>query len=406
MSARDTPDRERLAELADEQAALRRIATLVARGVPDAEIFDAVTEEVHRLLRAEITGFCRFDADGQWTLVAVRGTESGIIGPGDRWHPGRDAPGLQDVYAGRPIRVDAYSPIGEALDSIVAAERMRSWVASPIMLMGQAWGSLIVVSREGPMAAGTEHRLAGFNELVATAIANAESHAQLVASRARIAAAADDARQRIQRDLHDGAQQRVVTLALKARALASSDAARANGVDAELLDLAVGLDDLLQDLRDISSGLHPAVLSKGGLEPALKALARRSPVPVALDLRACDQLMGRIETAAYYIVAEMLTNAAKHANAEHIDVNVEALPDALRVRVQDDGIGGADPAVGSGLIGVRDRVEALGGNVIVDSPPGVGTTLVAELPLNNGGNSDRTFPAANRILHTSRVDQD
>jgi signal transduction histidine kinase len=214
---------------------------------------------------------------------------------------------------------------------------------------------------------------------LAVSLDNAESRAQLIASRARIVAAADDARRRIQRDLHDGAQQRVVTLALTARALASSDAARA----ADLLDLAAGLDDALRELRDISSGLHPAVLSRGGLKPTLTALARRSPIPVALDARMSGRLAESIEIAAYYLVAETLTNAAKHANASRVDVTAESLNGALRIRVQDDGIGGADPARGSGLIGLRDRVEALGGTISIDSPPGRGTTLIAELPLDD-----------------------
>ena len=223
----------------------------------------------------------------------------------------------------------------------------------------------------------------GFGELVATAIANAETRAELVASRARIVAAGDQARRRIQRDLHDGAQQRVVTLALKARALASSDAARASDLDTDFLGLAADLDDVLQELRDISSGLHPAALSHGGLEPALKALGRRSPIPVELAVRISRRPAEAVEIAAYYIVAEMLTNAAKHASASRVDVTVEALDGALRVCVRDDGVGGADPAGGSGLVGLKDRVEALGGTITTDSPPAGRTTLVAELPLGH-----------------------
>ena len=377
----DTPERRHLAGLANEQAALRRIATLVARGVPAAEIFDAVTEEVHRLLLADLTALNRCEPDGQWTVVAVRGMESEVIRVGDRWHPGQAAPGLADVLNGRPARIDAYRPMGTALDDIVDAELMVAWVASPIVLMGRTWGVLVVASRRGPLPVGAEDRLADFAELVATAIANAESRAQLVASRARIVAAADDARRRIQRDLHDGAQQRVVTLEMKLKALASSDAARARGIDTDLLDLAAGLDDVLQELRDISSGLHPAVLSQGGLEPALKALARRSPIPTYVDARVSTRFAEAVEITAYYVVAEMLTNAAKHSGASRVDVTVRPQGGALRVSVRDNGVGGAHPTGGSGLVGLTDRVEALGGQMTIESPLGGGTTLVAELPL-------------------------
>jgi predicted ATPase/signal transduction histidine kinase len=215
---------------------------------------------------------------------------------------------------------------------------------------------------------------------LAVSLDNAESRAQLVASRARIVAAADEARARIQRDLHDGAQQRVVALALRLKLLAKSDAARASGIDAELLELITEVNDAVKELRDISQGLHP-VLSRGGLEPALTALAQRSSVPVALDLRVAGRLAEAVEIAAYYVVAEMLTNAAKHANASRVDVEVHVARGVLRVCVSDNGVGGAAPAGGSGLVGLRDRVEALRGTITIDSPQGGGTALVAELPL-------------------------
>ena len=377
-SSSDASDLGRLALLADEQASLRRIATLVARGVSAAEVFDAVAEEVHGLLHPEITNLARREPDGSWTYLALRGQESDAMFVGRNFQWDEAVPGQADIFSGRSIRGDA-APYGSALDDTIRAERMAAWVVSPIVLMSRTWGGLAVISRHGPLPVGTEERLAGFGELVATAIANAETRAELVASRARIVAAGDQARRRIQRDLHDGAQQRVVTLALKARALASSDAARASDLDTDFVRLAADLDDLLQELRDISSGLHPAVLSHGGLQPALKALARRSPIPVALDVGVSGRLAEPLEIAAYYLVAEMLTNAAKHANAAHVDVTAVARDGALRVCVRDDGVGGADPA-GSGLVGLSDRVQALGGTMTIDSPPGAGTTLVAELP--------------------------
>jgi signal transduction histidine kinase len=217
---------------------------------------------------------------------------------------------------------------------------------------------------------------------LAVSLDNVESRAQLVASRARIVAAGDEARKRVERNLHDGAQQRVVNLAIRLKMLVASDAARARGVDGDLEELVTDVNDALEQLRDISQGLHPRVLSTGGLQPALTALAQRSSIPVTLNLRLAGRVAEAVETATYYVVAEMLTNAVKHAEASRIDVDVVHLVDgALRVRVHDDGVGGADPAGGSGLVGLRDRVEALGGTITLDSPQSKGTTLVAELPL-------------------------
>jgi signal transduction histidine kinase len=208
-----------------------------------------------------------------------------------------------------------------------------------------------------------------------------ESRLQLLASRARIVTAADEARRRIQRDLHDGAQQRVVTAALKLKMLAASDAAQASGVAPDVEEVLTDVDDALKDLREIAHGLHPEVLSQGGLQPALKALGRRSAIPVTLHLQVPERLAESVEITAYYLVAEMLTNAAKHANPSHVQVTVETVDDALRLCVRDDGVGGADPARGSGLVSLMDRVHTLGGTMTIDSPPGGGTTLVARLPL-------------------------
>jgi signal transduction histidine kinase len=376
----DGPDPDRLA---DEQAALRRVATLVARGVPPSEIFDAAAEEVHRLLRAHVTVLLRFDAGGTVTVLALRGHETEAIGVGDSWMPSAESPTLADLLRGRTTRVDAYRPTGSRLDRIVDAEAMVAWVASPIFFMGRPWGAFAAVSREGPLPTGAEERLADFCELVGMAIANAESRAELMASRARIVSAADDARRAIERDLHDGAQRRVVTLAVKLQLLARSDVARASGLDADVLELVGDAEDAVNELRDLSHGVHPATLSKHGLQPAIKALGERSALPVALDLGVSGRLAEPVEITAYYVVAETLTNAAKHAGASRVDVALGVHGGALRVRVRDDGVGGAELGGGSGLVGLRDRVEALGGTMIVDSPPGGGTTLVTELPLED-----------------------
>jgi signal transduction histidine kinase len=233
-----------------------------------------------------------------------------------------------------------------------------------------------------PLPAGTEARLAGFTELAATAIANAEAQAALTASRARIVATADATRHRIERNLHDGAQQRLVSLALDLRAAEAAAPPESTDLVQQLDGVAAGLDGVLEDLREIASGLHPAILADGGLRPALKTLARRSAIPVDLDVRVQGRLPEPVETAAYYTVAEALTNAAKHAHATTADVEADCGDGVLHVRVRDDGRGGANFSNGSGLVGIKDRAEALGGHFRLHSPPGAGTTLEIGLPVH------------------------
>jgi signal transduction histidine kinase len=212
------------------------------------------------------------------------------------------------------------------------------------------------------------------------AIANAQSRTELSASRARIIAATDDTRRRLERDLHDGIQQRLVSLALKAQMIETMTPRPADQIQGELSLLAAGLGTALDELREISHGIHPALLSESGLGPALGALARRSAVPVELDMNVGPRLDEHIEAAGYYIASEAITNAAKYAQASVIDVCVDARDGALTLSISDDGVGGADPSRGSGIIGLRDRVEALGGTTLVLSPPGQGTTLHVQLP--------------------------
>jgi signal transduction histidine kinase len=233
------------------------------------------------------------------------------------------------------------------------------------------------------MPPGSEARLASFTELVATAIANAEGKSALNASRRRIVDASDETRRRIERDLHDGTQQRLVSLGLELRAAQSMvpPGPGSEELRAQLSGATRGLAEAVGDLQEISRGIHPAILSKGGLGPALNALARRSAVPVELDLRLDGRLPERIEVAAYYVVSEALANAAKHAEPSAVQVDVEATDAAVRLEVRDDGAGGADPDRGSGLVGLRDRVEAVGGRLEVTSPLGGGTSLLATIPL-------------------------
>jgi signal transduction histidine kinase len=235
---------------------------------------------------------------------------------------------------------------------------------------------------EQSLPPNTEERLTEFTELLATAIAKAESRAELTASRTRIVATADATRRRIERDLHDGAQQQLVSLALEVRAAQAALPSELADQRAELSQVVEGLTAVLDELREIASGVHPAILSEGGLGPALKTLARRSPIPVLLDVRVQGRPPESVEVAAYYVVAEMLTNAAKHAQASTVQVDVAGTDGVLHVSVRDDGIGGADPARGTGLVGLRDRVEALNGTVAVDSPRGEGTAIDVALPLD------------------------
>jgi signal transduction histidine kinase len=285
---------------------------------------------------------------------------------------------------GRPARVDDYTgPVGEVARSV----GIRASVGVPINVEGRLWGIMIVAStHEAPLPADTETRLAGFTELVGAAIANAEGQVALIASRARIVAAADTTRRRIERDLHDGAQQRLVSLSLQLRgSVQASPRADADELTAQMDLVADGLTRVLDDLREIARGIHPAALAEGGLRSALKALARRSAVPVRLDVSVDRRLPEPIELAAYYVVSEALTNTAKHASATLIDVEVATDAGTLRVCVRDDGRGGADLSRGSGLVGLTDRVEALGGRLSLQSPPGTGTTVQIALPLTAPG---------------------
>jgi signal transduction histidine kinase len=276
--------------------------------------------------------------------------------------------------------MDSHEHAAGSVATLIRDLGLRSGVGAPIIVDGRLWGSAIVgSSRVQPPPPDTEARLTDFAELVATAIANAEARGELTASRARIVAAADEARRRIERDLHDGAQQRLVALGLRVRSLEAS--LPANGaLKREIADLGDALAAANEELRQISHGIHPAVLSRGGLRPALRSLGRRAAVPVDLNITVEQRLPESVEVAAYYVVAEALTNAAKHAHASLVTVTAHVDDECLRVSVADDGVGGANPGGGSGLIGLKDRVEALGGHLHLASHDHHGTTLSAEIP--------------------------
>ena len=375
--------RVELRDFAEEQAALRRVATLVARAAPPAQVLTAVTEQAGRLLAADYAAMARYDPDGARTVVGVwtsTGSTSSVVTQASLG--GRNVATLV-FRTGRAARIDdqteGWGPIGKTVREL----GLRAAVGVPVRVGGRLWGVMVVASRAGPLPAGTEARLAGFTELAATAIANAEAQDALTASRARIVAAADATRRRVERDLHDGAQQRLVSLALNLRAAQAVAQSGTAGVAQQLDRVATGLDGVLDELREIARGLHPAILAEGGLQPALKTLARRSAVPVRLDIQVARRLPEPVETAAYYTVAEALTNTAKHARATIADIDVAEGDETLHLRIRDDGRGGADFSHGSGLVGLKDRAEALGGHLELASPPEAGTTLDITLPLND-----------------------
>ena len=284
----------------------------------------------------------------------------------------------------RPARVDGYGDDSGDAGAIARSHGWRSAIAAPISVEGRLWGVMLVATqRPDPFPAGAEERLSAFTDLVATALANAESSAELAASRQRIVAAADEARRRIERDLHDGIQQRLVSLGLELRAVQAAVSPRHGELEGGLSRISEGLARASDELREIARGIHPAVLSEGGLKPALSMLSRRSAVPVQLHLHADRRLPDRVEVAAYYVVSEALTNAAKHAQASVVNVELDIHDSILQLAICDDGVGGADSSQGSGLIGLSDRVEALGGTLEVSSPPAGGTTLKIEIPLRD-----------------------
>ncbi|WP_432828255.1 DUF4118 domain-containing protein [Dactylosporangium sp. CA-092794] len=370
--------RERARLLADQQVALRRVATLVARGAAPAEVFEAVTDELARVLGPYPTGLYRCEPDGTFTQVTGRGE----LDVGRRRYPAVGDSILVTVRRTcAPGRMSYEHAAGPNADRARRAG-LRSTVGAPVIVEGRVWGVAIVAStRPEPLPGDTETRLADFTELVGTAIANAESHAELTASRARIVAAGDEARRRIERDLHDGAQQQLIALGLRLRMLETTLPAGLGPARTELSQVVDGLTGIFQDLQQISRGIHPGILAEGGLGPALRTLARRSPVPVDLTLAVDRRLPDPVEVAAYYVVSEALTNTAKHARASRVRVDVEAGDTSLRIRVHDNGVGGADTDRGSGLIGLRDRIAAVGGHLDIVSPAGIGTTLLAEIPV-------------------------
>jgi len=380
--------RGQLNALLRQEEALRRVAMLVASDAPQDELFAAVATEVMCLFDANIAYLCRYEAADRVCVLASSSNAAEPPAPGTRL-PLRGDGALATVYrTSHPTRVYDYEGLSGPLVDQARALGVVASAGAPVMVAGNVWGVVSVATVEADrLPRDTEDLLEGFAELVTAAIANSEARAQLAASRARVVATSDETRRRIERNLHDSTQQRLVTLALELRAAREGLPAGDAEIAARIEQVEEGIRGVLEEVREIARGLHPAILSEGGLGPALKSLARRSGLPVELDLGVRERLPEPVEVAAYYVVSEALTNAAKHAGASGASVGLERHNGTLRVSIRDDGVGGADPSRGSGLVGLSDRVAALGGHVEVASPRGSGTSILVEIPVDDGAST-------------------
>ena len=368
--------------LAEEHAALRRVATLVAEESPPSRVFQQVTEEVARLLG--LPGATVVQYHGAHTATVVGGwSEDGSLRfpVGTAIDLGGDTVAARVLRTGTPQRVERYDEATGGLAEAMRNAGYRAAVAAPVTVAGGLWGALVAAtSSDEPLPRGLERRLCDFADLVGQALANADARERLAASRAELVEVSDAERRRLERNLHDGAQQRLVSVALRLKMLGAkleNDPAAAGGL------LSAAQDELtrgLEDLRELARGLHPVLLTERGLGPALDALLTRAPVPVEIAELPEERLAAPVEAAAYYLVAEAITNAAKYAHASQATVTIRQSNGSALVTVSDDGVGGADPARGSGLRGLAARVEALNGRLDVDSPPQQGTRIRAEIP--------------------------
>ncbi|HEX5900858.1 MAG TPA: GAF domain-containing protein [Solirubrobacteraceae bacterium] len=381
---RDVTERRRaeraLQGMAEEQAALRRVATAVAAEVEPERLFGLIAEEVGRALDARIGNIVRFNGDDTALVMGVWSEGADTIGVGTTLLLDGDTVTPQIWRTGRPARMDSIDGLTGNLASMLRERGIRAAVGAPVSFAGTVWGAVVISSADAPFPPESEFRVGDFADLAAQAIANAQAREELAASRMRIVEASDAERRRLERNLHDGAQQRLVatslTVRLAARRVADDPALRAmlDGAGDELARA-------LEELRELARGLHPAVLSDHGLRAAIEAIADLAPLPVAIDVPIEERLPETVEAAAYFVVCEALTNVAKYAQASEARVRVGRIDGIAQVEVVDDGVGGADDRGGSGLRGLADRVEALGGRLIVSSPAGEGTTVHAQLPV-------------------------
>ncbi|MEU3169664.1 DUF4118 domain-containing protein [Streptosporangium sp. NPDC006930] len=377
-------NRDKLRRIAEEQMALRRVATLAAQGISSSELFSAVAFEVGALMEAEHAAITRYDPDhvtvvGSWSRQDCLEKTLPI---GSEWPLDEVSLAAIMMKTRRPARRTDYVKGAGAIARWSKAGGIVAGMGAPVIVDGSLWGGLLIFSSTSQTKfEEMEERLLDFAELVGTAIMKAQARADLAASRARIVAASDATRRRIERDLHDGAQQRLVSLGLELRAMESCVPPSMTELRKQISHTVHGLTGVVNDLQELSRGIHPAILSKGGLVPALKTLARRSAVPVDLELDSVPRLPERVEAAVYYTAAEALTNVVKHAHASVVCVTLGMNGSGIRLSVRDNGSGGADYGKGSGLIGLKDRVETLGGKLKVVSKDGEGTALSVTVPV-------------------------
>jgi signal transduction histidine kinase len=380
MAIANAEGRARLARLAAEQAALRRVAVLVVEGAQPGAVFEAVAAETLALMSADSARVCRYESDETATVLSERNTVGEPVPVGTRLTLEGPSVTARVMRRGLPSRRDDFEEVG-GTPGVLARERgLRRAVGAPIIIDGGLWGVIVAHwSGSDPLPDDAEVGIAQFAALVATAVANASGRDELIASRARVLEESDNARRQVVRDLHDGAQERlvntIVTLKLAKRA-AANDPERA----AEMLSKALEQAELAnEDLRELAHGILPSVLTRGGLEAGVDALASRLPIPLTVDV-SVPRLAPGIEASAYFVVSEALTNVVKHAEARSAEVKARVQCSELFVEIRDDGVGGANPS-GYGVIGMADRVSALGGRISVESPAGAGTVVLAVLPL-------------------------
>jgi signal transduction histidine kinase len=366
------------ARLADEQAALRRVATLVVQGAPPSAVFDAVTREVAALLDASAVTLARYDGD-ELVVMAQHGRVT-YVRIGDRFPlGGRNVTSI--VWrTGRTARVDDYADVTGEIGETARRVGTGSTVGAPVVVVGRTWGVLVAVwGDRGHPSEGTEERMSRFTRLLDTAIANADSRDQLTASRARVVAAGDDARRRVVRDLHDGAQQRLVQTIMRVKLAESALDEDPGTARSRLREARESAERAMAEVRELAHGILPSVLTHGGLRAAVAALVSRLDLPVDVEVSS-ERLPADIEASAYFILAEALTNVVKHAQATRAGVTATVEDGILTLQVRDDGIGGVDPE-GHGLVGIGDRVDALDGRLRIESPDGAGTVLTALIPV-------------------------
>jgi signal transduction histidine kinase len=369
------------ARLYEAQSALLRVATRAGQANPPAPVLKTVCQELGLVCGADLAVVARYEQDDTATRVAAWSKVPDELAVGTRFELMSPSIAREVRRTGAPARMCSFANSTGAIASEARTLAIRSMIGCPIVVAGRLWGVFVAATKsKTPFPPGTESHIATFADIVAAAIlTSAESRAELCASRARVVAAADEVRRRLGRDLHDGAQQRLVAIGLKLRLARDALPAELSTVRTELSRVEE-LGETIEELRELARGLHPSILCKAGLASALRTLAQRSAVPIKLHIHTDTRYPAPIELSAFYVVSEALTNTIKHANASRLEVVVEDSGSVLEVCIRDNGIGGANPR-GSGLIGSRDRVEAIGGSMQIISPGGSGTTIHISLPI-------------------------